>query len=685
MANQLKNETSPYLLQHAENPVDWRPWGEEALCAAQEADKPIFLSIGYAACHWCHVMAHESFEDPQIAAILNENFVNIKVDREERPDIDTIYMDAVVAMNGQGGWPLSVFLTPQAEPFFGGTYFPPTPRYNLPSFREVLLHIARLWHENREQLEQTGAQLKEHVASHSSFRVVADTLSPEGSNRASEILFKTYDWTNGGWGGAPKFPQASVIEFLLRKHHLDGDRLALEMAVHALEHMARGGIFDQLAGGFHRYSVDAQWRVPHFEKMLYGNALLVQAYLHAWLICGKPLFRTVVEMTLDFLLREMRHAEGGFYASLDADSEGEEGKYYLWSEAEIGAVLKGEEKALISAAYGVSEEGNFEGKNVLHRAQTLEEISNHSEMPDEDVSRILDVAREKLLRIRTDRIPPAADDKVVTAWNGLLLISYAEAARAFSRPDYLETAQSLAEFLIGSMQKDGRLMRTWHGGLARHSAYLEDLAALAEGLLALYQADFDPRWYQAAVAQAEEILTNFTDPAGGFFDTRQDHETLITRPKSLQDSPIPSGNTIAVSLLLKLASFSGENRYSDAAETALLAMQDLAQRYPTSFSGWLCNIDYALGPQMQLAVVGATSSERFRKLIGVVELRFLPKLVVAGGEADEVDAPELLEGRSMLDGRPAAYLCQQFTCKRPTSSPDELGRLIEEALALESD
>jgi uncharacterized protein len=684
VANHLKNETSPYLLQHAENPVDWRPWGEEALRAAQEADKPIFLSVGYAACHWCHVMAHESFEDPKIAAIMNENFINIKVDREERPDIDAIYMDAVVAMNGQGGWPLSVFLTPQAEPFFGGTYFPPAPRYDMPSFPEVLLHMAHLWQENREQIEQTGARLKEHVASHFSFHATAETLNPESLERASGILFKSYDWTNGGWGGAPKFPQAGVIEFLLRKHHRDGDNLALEMAVHALDRMAQGGIFDQLAGGFHRYSVDAQWRVPHFEKMLYDNALLVQVYLHAWLICRKPLFRTVVEMTLDFLHQEMRHAEGGFYASLDADSEGEEGKYYLWGEADIDAVLTDEEKTLVSAAYGISEEGNFEGKNVLRRAQTLDEISNRFGMTDEDVSRILDAAREKLLGIRTERIPPAADDKVVTAWNGLLLTSYAEAARALSRPDYLETARSLAEFLVGNMLKEGRLLRTWRGGLARHGAYLEDHAAFAEGMLALYQADFDPRWYRAAVAQAEEILANFSDPAGGFFDTRQDHEILIARPKSLQDSPIPSGNTMAVSLLLKLASFSGQNRYRAAAETALQAMQDLAQRYPTSLSGWLSNLDYAIGPQMQVAVVGTTSSERFRKLTGVVDLRFLPKLVIAGGAAGEKGAPRLLEGHSMLDDLPAAYLCRQFTCKRPTSSPEEFEKLIEETLAYEA-
>ncbi len=678
MANRLKNETSPYLLQHAQNPVDWHPWGEAALRLARETDKPIFLSIGYAACHWCHVMAHESFEDPQIAEIMNDRFVNIKVDREERPDIDTIYMDAVVAMTGQGGWPLSIFLTPQAEPFFGGTYFPPVPRYNMPSFREVLLSVDLQWHEKREQIEQAGVHLKNRLAAQLSFQTT-EILDPRGFDRASEILFKTYDWTNGGWGGAPKFPQFSVIEFLLRKHHRDGDKLALEMAVHTLDCMARGGIFDQLAGGFHRYSVDAQWRVPHFEKMLYDNALLVQVYLHAWLICGKPLFRMIVERTLDFLQQEMRHTEGGFYASLDADSEGVEGKYYVWSAAQVSEALEQEEQALFSAAYGVSTEGNFEGNNVFYRAQPLKEISDNFGMPQDDVARIIDRACEKLLRIRADRIPPAADDKVVTAWNGLLLSSYAEAAGALARPDYLETAQTLAEFLLGSLQKDRRLFRTWRSGRARHSAYLEDHAALAEGLLALYQIDFDPRWYQAAVEQAEEILRNFTDPSGGFFDTRQDHETLIARPKSLQDSPIPSGSSMAISLLLKLASFSGEARYSEAAEAALPAMQDIAQSYPMSFSGWLGNIDFAVGPQVQVALAGATSSEGFNHLADVVRQQYFPRLVIAGGIDEDQESPMLLEGRVMLDDQPTAYLCRQFTCKRPTTSPEELGTMIEEA------
>jgi uncharacterized protein YyaL (SSP411 family) len=680
VANRLKYESSPYLLHHAENPVDWYPWGEEALQAAQEADKPIFLSIGYAACHWCHVMARESFEDPAVAAILNERFINIKVDREERPDIDSIYMDAVVAMIGQGGWPLTVFLTPQAKPFFGGTYFPPTPRHNMPSFKEILLSVDLQWRENRQQIEQASTQLKEHVASRLLPQSKEDSFDPDGFKKASEILFRTYDWSNGGWGGAPKFPQGGVIEFLLRKHHHDGDRLALEMAVHALEHMACGGIFDQLAGGFHRYTVDAQWQIPHFEKMLYDNALLVQTFLHAWLVSRKPLFRETVEMTLDFLRREMRHKEGGFYAAFDADSEGEEGKFYVWTETQIRDLLKQDDLALFSSVYHFSEEGNFEGKNVLSRAQPVDEIIASSGSSREEFNQRLDIMRAKLLERRIKRIPPAVDDKVITAWNSLLLSAYAEAARALNRSDYLKTAQSLAEFLLGSLYKNGMLFRTWRDGRVRHTAYLEDHAALAEGLLALYQTDFDLRWYQAAVEQADEILANFTDPNGGFFDTRHDHETLITRPKSLQDSPIPSGNSMAISLLLKLAAISGDTRYHDAAETALLAMQEIARRYPTSFSGWLCNIDLAIGPQMQIAIVGPPSSDHFKKLARIIHTQYLPRLVIAGGETHDKGAPMLLEGRTMLESLPTVFLCHHFTCKRPTSSPDELGALLDEAL-----
>jgi len=681
VANRLKYESSPYLLQHAENPVDWYPWGEEALRAARETDRPIFLSIGYAACHWCHVMARESFEDSAIAEILNERFINIKVDREERPDIDTIYMDAVVAMIGQGGWPLSVFLTPQAKPFFGGTYFPPTPHFNMPSFKEILLGVDHRWRENRQQIEQAGTQLKDHVASRLLPQSKAESLEPAGFQKASETLFRTYDWSNGGWGGAPKFPQSGMIEFLLRKHHRDGDKLALEMAVHALEHMARGGIFDQLAGGFHRYAVDTHWQVPHFEKMLYDNALLVNVYLHAWLVSGKQLFREIVERTLDFLQLEMRHEEGGFFASFDADSESEEGKYYVWTEAQIRDVLDQDDLDLFTSAYGFTPDGNFEGKSVLYSAQTIDEIVTQSGLSSEEVLRRLNSARTKLLKERAGRIPPIADDKVITAWNGLLLTSYAEAARALSRSDYLETAQKLAEFLLGSLLKDGVLYRTWRKGQISHTAYLEDHAALAEGLLALYQTDFDPRWYRAVVKQADEILENFTDPKGGFFDTRHDHETLITRPKSLQDSPIPSGNSLAISLFLKLTSLTNDSRYRAAAETTLLAMQDIAQRYPTSFSGWLNNIDFAIGPQTQIAVIGPPSTARFKELSQIAHSRYLPRIVLAGGKLEEKNSPTLIEGRPMLGDLPTAYLCQQFTCKRPTTSPEELKTLIDETLA----
>lgn len=682
MTNRLKAETSPYLLQHAENPVDWFPWGAEAFSFARDQDKPIFLSVGYAACHWCHVMAHESFEDPETAAILNEHFVNIKVDREERPDIDTIYMDAVVAMTGQGGWPMSVFLTPQGEPFFGGTYFPPSPRHNMPAFRDLLLMISKQWHENRTDLVTTAAKLKEHIAATISLEPLEGQLDTTILTRAAEMLFKTYDWTNGGWGGAPKFPQASAIDFLLRKHHRDGDALALDMATHALHHMARGGLFDQLAGGFHRYTVDSSWLVPHFEKMLYDNALLAQTYLHAWQITGEDSFRHVVEKTLDFLLRDMRHRDGGFYSALDADSEGEEGKYYLWNQREIEEALEHEDLTnLFIHAFGVSAAGNFEGKNILYRPLGEQELLDHYRLTQEELAEKLGRARERLLDVRRQRIPPTTDDKVITAWNGLLLAALAEAGRALNNPHYLEAAQTLAAFALETLIVDGVLRRAWREQPSPYRAYLDDHAALGLGLLALYQADFNTRWIQAANSLGEQIQAQFTDPEGGFFDTSNAHETLIARPKSLQDSPLPSGNALAISLLLKLAALQGESQFVQSAEQVMKGVQNMAVRYPTSFAAWLANIDFALGPQIQLAIIGDPVDARFNALMDVVRTRFLPNLVLAGAPETFDGVPSLLEGRTMKDEIPTAYLCQGFVCKAPTTSPEELNNQIHEALS----
>lgn len=680
MSNRLKDETSPYLLQHAENPVDWYPWGEEAFAKAEAEDKPIFLSIGYAACHWCHVMAHESFEDPETAAIMNEHFVNIKVDREERPDVDTLYMDAVVAMTGHGGWPMSVFLTPDGKPFYGGTYFPLTRRYTMPSFIEVLQSVLKTWDENRDSVLETGQKLIERIAFAPPLRPSAVTLDPRQLDRAADALFRTYDWTHGGWGGKPKFPQPMTLSFLLQRHFRHGDKLALEMATHSLAKMADGGIYDHLGGGFARYAVDERWLVPHFEKMLYDNAQLARVYLHAWQVTGQEAFKRVAEETLTFLMREMRDPQGGFFSSLDADSEGEEGKYYLWASNEIQVELDAERARLFIDAYGVTENGNFEGRNILFRAVSMESLSERFNLDPEVIRTRLAEARRHLRKVRESRVLPGLDDKVLTAWNGLALITLSEAARALNRDDLLRTAQKLADFLLSRMVVAGRLKRSWRQGRTRHDAFLEDHAALGEGLLALYQSDFNPRWYQAAIRQAEEILLHFSDPNGGFFDTRDDHQGLITRPKSLQDNPTPSGNTLAVSLFLKLAALNGETRFANPADVALRAMQDTVGRHPSVFPGWLCAVDFALGPQLQLALVGDPASHGFQALEATVRNRYLPRLVVAGAQPGSEGVPSLLHGRPQIEDRETAYLCQGFACNLPTTSPKTLQDQLAEAL-----
>jgi uncharacterized protein YyaL (SSP411 family) len=666
------------LLQHAENPVDWYPWGPEALALAKELDRPIFLSIGYAACHWCHVMAHESFEDPQTAALMNEHFVNIKVDREERPDIDSLYMDAVVAMTGHGGWPMSVFLTPDGQPFYGGTYFPPERRFNLPSLSDVLQALAEKWAEDRQELLAVGGELTARLAATPSLRPGQVELDEAVFDAAAETLFRNYDWTDGGWGAAPKFPQPMAIEFLFRRYARSGDRLALDMAQNALKAMAGGGINDQLAGGFARYSVDAQWLVPHFEKMLYDNAQLALTYLHGWQLIGDDELRWVAEQTLDFMLNELRHTDGGLFSSYDADSEGEEGKYYVWSQDELSGAL--EHPELVIAAYGVTESGNFEGKNILHRAVDEATLMEQFSLTRQELGERLDRARSTLLDLRRQRVPPGLDDKVLTSWNGLALIALAEAARATGEPRFLEAAQKLAAFLLEELIVEDRLLRSWRDGRAQYTAYLEDHAALGLGLLALYQADFDLHWYRAAVEQAEEILANFTDSNGGFFDTRHDHEQLIARPKSIQDSPTPSGNTLACTLLLRLAAFEGESRYAEPAEIAIRALAQTAAQHPTAFSGWLCAMDFAIGPQLQLALSGPPANEGFQSLLEVANQRYYPNLILAGGPPSTEASPMLLLDRPMQDNHPTAYLCEQFACQLPTTEPEVLAKQLSAAV-----
>ena len=667
MPNHLVNETSPYLLQHAHNPVDWYPWGEEALRKAKQEDKPIFLSIGYSACHWCHVMAHESFEDEKVAAILNEHFISIKVDREERPDLDRIYMSAMQAMTGRGGWPMSVFLTPDGLPFYGGTYFPPRRLYGMPSFTEILLAVTDAWRNRRQELiagsKELVAAIEQQSAVHEGVKreeVKRDTLEA-----AREKLWQQFDRVYGGWSEAPKFPQPMVLEFLLRYHHTTGDERALQMVIQTLEAMARGGMYDQLGGGFHRYSVDNRWLVPHFEKMLYDNAQLARVYLHAWQVTGEPFYRTITEEILDYVAREMTDAVGGFYSTQDADSEGEEGKFFLWTAAEIRRIL-GDEAEACMAAYDVTERGNFEGKNVL------EFISDLAQRP------ALSEARRRLFAAREQRVRPGRDEKMLTAWNGLMLAAFAEAARVLGRKDYQQIAERNAEFLLRELRReDGRLLHYWKEGKAHFNGYLEDYSYLVEGLLELYQTTFEPRWYQAARELADLMIEHFSAPEGGFFDTSDDHEALIIRPKEVQDTAVPSGNAMAAFVLLQLAGLSGEPGYTKLARRSLEPMQPLLARYPLGFGQWLIALDYALSHPREIAIVGNPEAADTRALLEVCRSGYRPHQVVALG-APDADVPfvPLLQGRHQIEGHATAYVCVDMTCQAPVTDAAALQALL---------
>ena len=651
MANRLADETSPYLLQHKDNPVDWYPWGEEALARAREEERPILLSIGYSACHWCHVMERESFEDPEIAAVMNELFVPIKLDREERPDLDSIYMEACQAMTGQGGWPLNVFLTPEQVPFFAGTYFPPDSRMGMPSWRSVLEAVAKAWEERREEIEAGGARIAERLQGGALLRPSEDDLDQAALDAAVETLRTNYDPANGGFGRAPKFPPASALEFLLRRGET-------EMSAHTLRAMASGGMYDQVGGGFARYSVDPYWLVPHFEKMLYDNALLARAYLHGWQVTGDPLFRTVTEETLDWALREMRGPEGGFYSALDADSEGEEGKFYVWTVEELREALAGEPDVDEAIAwFGATDRGNFEGANIPVRG------------PGEPEQR--DAWRKRLYEVRARRVWPGLDDKRLTSWNALTIAALADAGAVLERDDYLDAARGTAEFILRDLRDPGgRLLRTWKDGQAKLNAYLEDHAFLLEALISLYEATFEPRWFGEARALADTMIERFADDDnGGFFETSSDHEQLVARRKDLEDHPIPAGNSSAAYGLLRLAALTGEHVYAARAESVLRLLADIAPKHAQAFGHLLQALDFRLAQVREVALVGAEIGPLER----VVRDEFRPHLVLAGGEPDGVP---LLEGRDAVDGRATAYVCEQFACRAPVTEPDQLKALL---------
>lgn len=668
MPNQLIHETSPYLLQHANNPVEWLPWGLEALEKARKENKPIFLSIGYAACHWCHVMEHESFEDPQTAEIMNEHFVSIKVDREERPDLDSIYMGAVVAMTGQGGWPMSVFLTPEGEPFYGGTYFPATSRYGMAAFRDVLMGVANAWKTENSDLRRTSAELTQHLRENS--RLVAKGSSPlreDMLQQAAQVLIDSYNEDIGSWGGAPLFPQPMAVEFLLTQAER-GSRKALDTASHLLLTMSRGGLFDVVGGGFHRYSTDNSWLVPHFEKMLYDNGQLALAYLHGYMLTDSAEMQAACTQTLDFIAREMTHPSGGFYSSLDADSEGEEGKYYLWTAEEINQALPDiGDRSLIRQIYAIAPNGNFEGKYILQRNSSLEDLSDDLGLSETELVEWLASIHQQLYAARERRVRPMTDDKVLVSWNALALRAFAQAARYLKRTDYLEIAQKNADFLLDALIIDGRLMRAWRNGQARHPAFLEDYAGLAIALLDLYQSDQDPRWYNAASRLCIEILERFQDPAGGFFDNAAEHGQLIARPKDIQDNATPSGSALAAYALLYMAAFDERGEWRSIAEGMLSTVQDYALKHPTAFSFWLQGFDFAAGPVRQVAIVGPAAQPDTQALLAEIWRVYRPRVVVAvnGLEKSAQRLPALLHERGMLQGKPTVYVCQDFTCNLP--------------------
>jgi uncharacterized protein YyaL (SSP411 family) len=665
MPNRLAGETSPYLLQHKDNPVDWHPWGEEALARAREGDKPILLSIGYSACHWCHVMERESFEDEQTARLMNELFVCIKLDREERPDLDAIYMEACQAMTGSGGWPLNAFLTPEQVPFYAGTYFPPQPRMGMPSWRQVLEAVAHAWQEKRDEIRAGGSRVAERLRGGALLRPSSEPLQSAALDAAVAGLRSSYDAANGGFGSAPKFPPASALEFLLRRGEAGSTRLgrvrtegSLEMTSHTLRAMASGGMYDQVGGGFSRYSVDPYWLVPHFEKMLYDNALLARAYLHGWQVTGDELFRAVAEETLDWALREMRAPEGGFYSALDADSEGVEGKFYVWTVEEMREALGDEPDADEAIAwFGATDRGNFEGRNIPVRGPGTPER--------------LGEWRRRLYEVRAKRVWPGLDDKRLTSWNALMISALAEAGAVLERRDYLGAAARCADFVLGSLRDaDGRLLRTWKDGEGRLNAYLEDHAFLLEALLTLYESTFEPRWFAEARGLADTTIERFADEEnGGFFETSSDHEPLVARRKDLEDHPIPSGNASAAYGLLRLAALTGEQSYEERAVSVLRLLHELATQHPQAFGHLLQAMDFHLAPVKEVALVG----DDLHPLERVVRGEFRPHLVVAGGAPDGVP---LLQDRPPVDGRAAAYVCERFACKAPVTEPEELERLL---------
>ena len=673
MPNHLINETSPYLLQHAHNPVDWYPWCDEAFDKARRENKPVLLSIGYSACHWCHVMAHESFENEAIAQLMNDYFVNIKVDREERPDLDQIYMNAVQMMTHHGGWPMTVFLTPDAVPFYGGTYFPPQDRYNIPGFPRVLIGVAEAYKERQDEIRETGTSLITELRRLSETAGSDRPIEPELLDAAYSGMTRNYDSVNGGFGGAPKFPPAMALEFLLRTGKPD----ALQLISHTCLKMANGGIYDQLGGGFHRYSTDSRWLVPHFEKMLYDNALLSRLYLHYFQVSGEPFARETVEGIFDYVLREMTHPLGGFYSTQDADSEGHEGKFFVWDIQEIRDVLGETAAARFCDYYNITESGNFEGKNIPNVTRTLEDVAVAHRISVGELQASLNESKQTLFDRRERRVKPDRDEKILTAWNGLMMASFAEAGIVLNRPDYTEAARRNAEFVLSNLRADGMLLRTWKDGQAKFNAYLEDYAFLTEGLLTLFETTGEARWLHETLALTDRMIDEFWDnDGGGFFFTGKSHENLIVRSKDYFDNATPSGNSVATLVLLRLATLTGRENYRNLATAVLGEVSGQAQRYPSGFGYALSAADFLLSTPKEVAIVGKDEAD-IRPLLEETWRRYLPNKVVA---VDFGDHPEiaLLENRPLINARATAYICEHFTCQNPVTNVSSLAALLKD-------
>ncbi len=678
--NRLQYETSPYLLQHKDNPVDWYPWGEAAFEKARQEDRPILLSIGYSACHWCHVMAHESFEHGPTATMMNELFISIKVDREERPDVDDIYMQAVQAMSGHGGWPMTVFLLPDGRPFYGGTYFPREPRMGMPAFRQVLAGVAEAYHQRRDEVERVAAQMTEALDRNLLGIGGADEdLKADLLDEAAQRMLQNLDSERGGFGSAPKFPQPMTLEFLLRSHVRTGSPDTLHAVQVTLDQMARGGIYDQIGGGFHRYSVDAIWLVPHFEKMLYDNAQLSRVYLHAWQVTGESFYRRIAEEIYDYILREMTNAEGGFYSTTDADSEGEEGKFFIWEQGELEDLL-GDADAEIAVEYwGVTPQGNFEMRNILYLPNSDATAAGRLGLTVDELRERIESIKHTLYAARTQRVHPGLDDKVLTAWNGMMLASLAEAARVLDRDDYRAAAERCAAFLLRDLRaEDGSLLRTYKDGQSKLHAYLEDYANLIDGLLELYQTTYDAQYFVEARRLADYVLDHFAASDGGFFDTGSDHEALIVRPRNLQDNATPSGSAMMARQLLRLSAYTGESAYYDAALSHLRLLSEAMRQYPSAFGESLNALDALVAGLDEVAIVGPLDDPQTAALREVLHGTYRPNAISALSETDvEGTTPiPLLDYRVQRDSLPTVYVCRNFVCAMPVTTPEAMRDLL---------